>query len=167
LADLYHPIRVVIAGTVMGLVIVNPVCLVWLFWHPSHQVVYWTSMAIGLLLMAPAIALTGVYDPPLFMRLFPRSRYGQFCSTNAIWRSIGGIIGGVSAGAFLDVMTHALGKERAYFCIPLWQLIFGIPSFYCLLKLYQSWKKHGGDNEYVPPVIQSPGPPSVIPVGFL
>jgi hypothetical protein len=156
LADRYHPIRVAMAGAIISLAVVNPVCMIWLVWHPSPQVAYWVSMGIGVLLMAPAIALTGVYDPPLFMRMFPRSRYGQFCSTNAIWRSIGGILGGVSAGAFLDVMAHALGKDRAYFCAPLWQLIFGIPGFYCFVKLYQTWKKLGGDRDYQPPMLAHP-----------
>jgi maltose/moltooligosaccharide transporter len=78
LADLYHPIRVALAGAIGSLVIVNPACLIWLFWHPTHQIAYWASMAIGVLLMAPCIALTGVYDPPLFMRLFPRSATGSF-----------------------------------------------------------------------------------------
>jgi maltose/moltooligosaccharide transporter len=156
LADRYHPIRVALAGAALTLWVVYPVCLIWLVWHPSHRVAYWASMAIGVFLMAPAIALVGVYDPPLFMRLFPRSRYGQFCSTNAIWRSVAGIIGGFSAGAFLDVMAHSLGKERAYLCAPLWQLIFGIPGFYFFLKLYQTWKKLGGDNAYVAPVLDAP-----------
>jgi maltose/moltooligosaccharide transporter len=163
LADRYHPIRVALAGAVLSVFVVNPVCMIWFFWHPSHHVAYWVSMLIGVLIMAPAIALNGVYDPPLLMRLFPRSRYGQFCANNAIWRSIGGIIGGASAGYFLDVMTHALGKQQAYFCCPLWQMIFGIPGFYCFIKLYQSWKKHGGDKHYTPPMIE---PPQMTPPGW-
>jgi MFS family permease len=158
LADRYHPIRVVIAGSALGLFVVTPVNFIWLFWHPSSNVAYWVCMAMGVGLMAPANALNGVYDPPLLMRLFPKSRYGQFCSTNAIWRTIGGIIGGTVAGMFLDFMTRFVGKEQAYFYIPLWQFLFGVPSFWLLLKMYQSWKKLGGDQSYMPPVMATSEP---------
>ena len=36
------------------------------------------ELLISVALTAPATALLGVYDPPLFMVIFPRSRYGQY-----------------------------------------------------------------------------------------
>ena len=68
---------------------------------------------------------------------------------------MGGIIGGGLAGGFLDMVAHFVGKERAYYYIPVWQLCFGIPSFLILLKLYKSWKQHGGDANYKPPVLEN------------
>ena len=158
LADKYHPIRVVLAACIFNLAVVLPANMVWIFWHPGPDTAFWVAFAIAVGLGAPMGALMGVWDPPMLMRLFPRDRYGQFCSTNAVWRAMGGIIGGGIAGAYLDLVTRFAGKERAYFFIPVWQLFFAIPAFIVLLKLYGSWKRHGGDNNYRPP-IPDPGPP--------
>jgi hypothetical protein len=85
------------------------------------------------------------------MRFFPRDRYGQFCSTNAIWRSAGGILGGLLAGGFLDLVGHWVGKEKAYFYIPVWNVFFAIPGLFLFWNIYRSWKRYGGDD-YVPPL---------------
>ena len=66
---------------------------------------------------------------------------------------VGGICGGAMTGKFLDIMTTHVGKERAYFYLPVWSFAFGVPSFLFLLKLYWSWKRHGGDDAYVAPVL--------------
>lgn len=166
LADRYHPIRVVLVGSLIGLVVVHPLSMIWLFWQPAPNVVFWVMMAISICLSAPQMALTGMWDPPMLMRLFPRTHYGQFCSINAVWRSVGGMCGGTLAGVFLDIMTRYVGRDRAYFYLPIWGLIFSIPAFLLLFKLYQSWKRYGGDESYVPPVLNhgpSPAPGAVEP----
>ena len=171
LADRYHPIRVVIVGSLLGLV-VTPVNLIWLFWHPPADAVwqwhlhlaYWQPvfemrqvylvqfcLAIGL--GAPIAALAAMWDPVLLMRVFPHEQLGQFCSTNGIWRAGGAMLGAIFAGSALDFVGRWVGKDNAYFYIPIWQLAFGIPAFYLLLKFYQSWKRYGGDEAYVPPVL--------------
>jgi len=152
LADKYHPIRVVVVGGILNLLVVLPANLVWIFWHPSPEKAFIVALTIAVGFGAPVAALQGVWDPPMLMRLFPRERYGQFCATHAVWRAMGGIAGGALAGGYLDVMAHFVGRERAYFFIPLWQLVFGIPSFIILLKLFKSWKRHGGDASYKPPL---------------
>jgi len=155
LADRYHPIRVVVAGTFIGLVIVIPSGMIWLFWHPAPNIAFWVNMAISVGLYAPSAALGSMWDPPMLMRLFPRERYGQFCSVNGVWRMVGGMCGGAMAGVFLDIMARYVGHDRAYFFIPTWQFVFAVPSFLLLLKLYKSWKMHGGDDNYVAPVIEA------------
>lgn len=158
LADRYHPIRVVLIGAIVQLFIVTPASMIWLFWHPTPDVAFTVSMIMGIGLTAPAAALLGVWDPPMLMRLFPRDQYGQFCSTNAIWRSIGAILGGAMAGVFLDIITHWVGKKHAYFYIPVWQFVFSLPSLWFLIMLYRSWKRHGGDAGYLPPMLRNPVP---------
>ena len=152
LADRYHPVRVVIVGYLMNMLLAIPASMIWLFWHPSPHTAFWVWMVIGVGLAAPTAAVLGVQDPPLLMRIFPRSRYGQFCSANAMWRSIGGIVGGVLAGVSFDILKHHVSQDQVYHFIPVWQLIFTILSFVCLMKLYKSWKHYGGDTEYVPPI---------------
>ncbi|MCE0483179.1 MAG: MFS transporter [Methylacidiphilales bacterium] len=155
LADRYHPIRVVVIGSFLSLVIVTPMNLIWLFWQPSPTMAFWVTMVITFGLAAPSMALGGMWDPPMLMRIFPRSQFGQFCSTNAVWRSIGGIIGGFMTGIYLDYMKGLVGKEKAYFYLPIWALLFGIPSFLLLYRFYLSWKKLGGDEAYIPPVLET------------
>ncbi len=162
LADRYHPIRVVFAGVLIN-VLVIPMNLIWLFWHPSNNVVFWVALAINVGVAAPGQALGGMWDPPMLMRLFPRSNFGQFCSTNAVWRTAGGIVGSLLVGVFLDFMTGWVGKEHSYYYLPLWGFFFGLPSFYLFFKLYLSWKKHGGDDAYIAPVLISIANPTLVP----
>jgi maltose/moltooligosaccharide transporter len=153
LADRYHPIRVVLVGNIINTFMLTPLGLIWTFWHPSNSVVFWVVMLTNVALGGPSGAFGGMQDPPLLMRLFPRMQYGQFCSVNAVWCSMAGMIGGVLMGVYLDVLGHWVGKEQAYYYVPAWVLFFGIPSFYFLLKLYWNWKKLGGDKDYTPPTL--------------
>lgn len=156
LADRIHPIRVVLIGVSANVLVGIPVTLVWLFWEPSPPVVFWVCVGMAVLITAPINALVSVWDPPLFMRLFPRSRYGQFCSANALWRAVGTIIGTAGAGIFLDGIRGLVGEERAYRFIPVWQLIFTLPAAWLAWKLFQSWKSYGGDQSYEPPLAALP-----------
>ncbi len=159
LADRYHPLRVVLAGAILSLAILLPANLLWLFWVPSsNQTVFWLSILMAVGLSAPISALSGVMDPPLLMRLFPRSRYGQFCSANNLWRTLGAVIGVPLAGLFIDLMIRLVGEAQAYFWLPVWQMCFAIPSLGFLLLLYRSWKRYGGDQGYQAPVAAAAGP---------
>jgi hypothetical protein len=130
-------------------------------------VVFWVTLAINVLVAAPGQAFGGMWDPPMLMRLFPRSNYGQFCSTNAVWRTAGGILGSALVGIFLDSIKGLVGKEQAYYYLPIWAFLFGLPSFFLFVQLYLSWKRHGGDEAYIAPVLLSiPTPNSPLtPVG--
>ncbi len=155
LADRFHPLRVVMLGSLLNVGLVLPLSLIWLVWRPGPETAFWAAMGMSIGLAAPIAAMLGVWDPPGLMRLFPRSNYGQFCSNHAIWRNLGGILGGVLAGVLLDAMTPSLGKDRVYLLIPLWQILFGIPAIALLYLLYRSWKRHGGDEAYVAPVVDT------------
>jgi Na+/melibiose symporter-like transporter len=154
LADRYHPIRVVLAGLALWVLVVGPVSCLWLFWHPSPEMSFWLWVAIAVG-FAPVGQMVNVMDPPLFMRIFPRSRYGQFCSANAMVRSLAGIAAGTVAGLFLDLLTARWGKEVAYRCLPIWFMGAFAVMFFFLVLLYRSWKRYGGDDAYVPPLPQS------------
>jgi MFS family permease len=152
LADKYHPIRIVIIGFLIQVFIAIPIGLIWLFWHPSSQVVFYFSLAVSIAISVPAGALVGVLDPPMFMYVFPRERYGQFCSCNAMWRSISLIINGFLAGLFFDIVNKQFGPKIGYCLMPLWQMFFTAIALFFMIKLYRSWKKYGGDEHYVPPL---------------
>ena len=152
LADRYHPIRIVIAG-VIGNCIILPIQLTWVFWQPDPNVVFYILAAWTICCTAPIGALLSIMDPPLAMRIFPRDRFGQFCSAQAICRSLAGIVAGVLVGVFLDVLTGFFGADTAYRLMPVWQLFFWVIVLFCLTGLYRSWKRHGGDASYVAPVL--------------
>ena len=167
LADRYHPIRVVAGGLVFHVLLATPVTLIWLFWHPSSAMTFHVSLVISVLLSAPAAALIGVLDPPLLMRVFPRSNYGQFCSANSIWRSWSVIVGGAMLGLFLDILARHVGREVAYRYLPLWYLGSYLLMLYATLVLFRSWKRYGGDAAYIAPlpaVVEPPAFPVLPPV---
>jgi MFS family permease len=151
LADRYHPIRIAIAGAVVQ-TIVAPVNLMWLWWHPDAGTVYHVLLALQIGLFAPTNALLATIDPPLFMRIFPRERYGQFCSANAMLRSIVAIVAGALLGACLDGIAAHWGPKVAYGCLPGWNALAYAVVLFALLKLYRSWQRHGGDRAYQPPL---------------
>lgn len=154
LADRYNPIRVVLAGQIFQVVVVLPISCIWLFWQPSPSIAFWMWMGISLLMTAPASAFLAMSDPPLLMRIFPRERYGQFCSANAICKSIGTVLGGVLAGLFLDLLTRTGSWTDVYTFLPIVQILFSIPVVFFLFKLYRSWKAYGGDSSYSAPLYQ-------------
>lgn len=157
LADRYHPIRVVLAGYFINIIILIPASMIWIFWAPgSNEIAYWVSMAIAIAIAAPVAALNGIADPPLLMRFFPRNRYGQFCSTNNLWRTMGVVIGTPLAGLFIDLMVRQVGEAKAYFYIPIWQLCFAIPGCLLMILVFRSWKRYGGDEYYIPPICEPP-----------
>lgn len=158
LADRYHPVRITMIGFTLNALLI-PLNLIWLFWHPNSQTVFFMCVLINFIL-APISAFVGVLDPPLFMRIFPRERYGQYCSANALCRSLAMIFMGTLAGVYLDVLTNFFGRDTAYRLIPVWNLFFTATAAFFLFKLYQSWKKYGGDETYVPPSIETKGEPA-------
>ena len=153
LADRFHPIRVVLFGTFFSALVVYPANLSWLLWHPAANMIFWVALLIRLGFAAPSMAIANMWDPPFLMRYFPRSRYGQFCSVNGVWRMLGTILGATLVGIYLDVVGRWVGPQRAYFYLPFWNCLFVVPGIFLQLKLYASWKSHGGDDHYEAPVI--------------
>jgi len=149
LADRYHPVRIVLLGVILQVLLAIPAGMTWLFFQPSPQTSYWLCMVYAVAINAPVGALMGVFDPPMLMRLFPHSHYGQFCSANAMWRSVSLIINGTLVGVFFDLLGGWVGKERAYAFIPVWQLFYFLLMLFFMYKVYYHWKKLGGDNHYV------------------
>jgi MFS family permease len=151
LADRFHPIRVVCCGLLLQ-IFVAPISLMWIFWRPDPQVVFFVQIGVGICLGAPAGCLVAMMDPPLFMRIYPRSRYGQFCSASAMMRALALIVAGTLIGVYLDVLTRYFGQRVAYCCMGLWSAAAYGVALAALWFLYRSWRQHGGDGHYVPPL---------------
>ena len=143
-------------------ILTSPIYLIWLFWQPSPNIVFYVLLTSGICLGAPIAAMISMMDPPLFMRIFPRGRYGQFCSANSMIRSLAIIVAGVLVGGYLDVLTSLFGPRTAYCCLPLWGLAAYCSVLFCMIKLYRSWKSYGGDESYSPPIPSAGGSSIVV-----
>ncbi len=153
LADRVRPITVLLISTTLQ-AIMGPVLIAFAMLRPSletHTVM--TAFVIVSALSLPINTLYYASELPTLMTLFPKSRYGQFCSANALVRSVALIIGGVACGVFLD-MAKTLNPDPNY-CyrfIPVWNFFFQACSAALLFMLYRQWKKLGGKDGFKPPI---------------
>lgn len=149
--DKWHPLRVyaylcifTILGTGMN--------WIWMFISLPGAYFYWLSLGSSLLYVFMN-ALVGASSLPMLMRLYPHSRYGQFCSAQGIIRSFCAIVAGLAFGAYLDfIRTFAFASGN--FC---YRLNFTWSTTCCLINVivcvwgYRVWNKMGGDKGFNPP----------------
>jgi hypothetical protein len=150
ISDRLHPLRVLMWASI-ALLVIQPLWLVFLFYDFSPTVSHGLFIAITAI-SAPAIALYLAAELPMYMRILPKSRYGQFCAANAMVRSFAIIIGGLLIGFALDWLAGLFStKDYCYRFIPLWYLVFIGASLFFLRRLYAEWLKLGGSTSYHPP----------------
>ena len=51
---------------------------------------------------------------PMFMRILPKDRFGQFCSFNAVCQAVVEVAAGVAAGLYMDRNWKTLGGDTHY-----------------------------------------------------
>ncbi|MGD1000392.1 MAG: MFS transporter [Candidatus Brocadiia bacterium] len=154
LADRFHPMRVMV-WIKIGLVAIVPLNFVWLFGNFQPQ----TAFHILIALAAVELPLGLLYDTtrqPMQMLVWPKSRYGQFCSFNAIVQAACGIVATVAAGLYMTAMRRAFpdakwGTDYCYRMIPAWRLPFLCAALVFLLLMYREWKRLGGLKNYKVP----------------
>ncbi|MCX6983952.1 MAG: MFS transporter, partial [Lentisphaerae bacterium] len=153
--DRWHPLRITVYGAVCG-VLLNFTSMVWIFVTIPGNYFFWLNL--GNVLIGTCFgALTSVAGLPTEMRTFPRSRYGQFCSAQAMLRSTFTVISGVLAGLFIDLIRNLCnGSDYAYRFIFLWTTLFSGISAIFLVMAYIEWYRLGGDKHFHPPAPWSP-----------
>ena len=153
--DRWHPLRIWVYGVVFG-VLGNFMSLVWLFVTLPGNYFFW--MNLGNVLIGTFLgALVGVAGLPSEMRIFPQSRFGQFCSAQDMLRSIFSMISGILAGLFIDLVRNLChGSDYAYRFIFLWITVFSAISAIFTIKVYHEWYRLGGDKHFHPPAPWSP-----------
>lgn len=153
IADRFHPLRVLIAVMVAQL-FVAPFYMAFVF-AGRHQFSLQAAMMIQIgfsMISLPISTLAGASELPMFMRLLPQDRYGQFCSANALIRSIALSIGGVACGSFLGLMQHLHSNpDFRYRFATVWNTVFVLGYLSFLLLLHREWKRLGGLGDYKPP----------------
>lgn len=154
--DRWHPLRikaylcVFAATTGFG-------AWVWLTMTLPPMVFFWLSLG-GLLVTRFSFTLGEQCAIPIFMRLMPKSLYGQFSSANAMVRTAGGtLLGGMLAGLSMDgIKWYYGGSDFAYRWIWLWAWAFTVGSTFFVCMGYREWKRLGGDDDYRPPAPWKP-----------
>lgn len=153
LADKIHPLRMMIGTTIL----IGASQIMWmyyLFFDPSPEnalTIYIIFSAISV----PVYALYGAAEMPMYMRLLPPAKYGQFCSANAMFRSMLIAGAGVLSGGLIDVAgSFFKNKGDAYRVVPVWLLICFTGSTIFLWLLLREWKRHGGDKAYSAPICE-------------
>lgn len=145
LADKYSPVRVC-----LGAFLVFPV-LNLLSFFVVHD--YRTMMVMSVVAFPVGTFYTAA-SLPLEMLIFPKDKFGQFGSANAMVRSIGTVVFSLIAGVFLDMMKRLYsGNEEYYRWMYIWSFVFQFLALLFLIRLYKLWKHYGGDEHYMPPSV--------------
>lgn len=151
LADKVNPIRVFAVLTFV--MFLNPISqCVFLFkdFGPKGNTLFLLVQAIVIL---PFDTLMDTVTQPMYMRLLPKERYGQFASANGTMRAGVRIVLGLLAGPLMAWWIVQFGKDMAYRMFPIWTIAFQIPALVCVVLLYREWKRLGGAKAYAPPAI--------------
>ena len=161
--DRWHPLRITVYGAVFG-VLGNFMGLVWIFVSIPGNYFFWLNLG-NVLICTFLTALVCVAGSSCEMRIFPQSRFGQFCSAQAMLRSTFTVIAGILAGLFIDmVRIFCNGSEYAYRFIFVWTTVFSGISAMFLVKVYIEWYRMGGDRHFHPPAPWSPSGVEEMPV---
>lgn len=153
--DRWHPLRISTYMAVFAAV-TGFGGWVWIRVTLPAELYFWLALG-GMLVGTFGACLQDACSIPLFMRLMPKSLYGQFSSANSIIRSVARIAGGMLAGPFLDLMMWLnRGTDAAYRWIFIWPWLCSIVSAVFVCLGYREWKRLGGDESFRPPAPWKP-----------
>lgn len=148
--DRWHPLRVA-AYTGIFTAVTGFGNWIWIFVRLPGEAYFWLSLANQLIFVFGG-TLAGVTVIPLFMRIFPKSLYGQFSSAQAMTRSFGVMIAGFVAGRLVDKLSGYFGgSDYTYHFTFFWRWFWQSAAAACLYLAYRDWKRLGGDESYRPP----------------
>jgi MFS family permease len=157
LADRFHPLRMLLIALTISL-FMAPLSIAFVFTR-GHFTLH-TAEMIAIALSAitlPIATLATAAEFPMFMKLLPQERYGQFCSANALIRSVTLVGAGLGCGYYLDYMKRfSPNPDDCYRFLPFWTLGSSSAYLFFIYLLYREWKRLGGLAGYVPPSAKPP-----------
>jgi len=157
LADRFHPLRTFLWGLVAYFILHLSQCI-WIFkgfGETNLPLLYVFTIAQNCI---TAVLVTS--EIPVYMRIFPREKYGQFCGANAMIRTLFFIPGSVLAGYFFDLISKVTGPgDQQYRYYPLWTAAVILPGIFFAYLLLKEWKTLGGDNGFSAPAVLPPPTP--------
>lgn len=148
--DRWHPCRVFVYGTMLQLLfpLIN---WKWLFFTPSPQV-FFTIFLAGFMISLFFANITALAAMPRLVRTFPKSRFGQFCSAQAILRSICVLLMGLVLGLVIDFGRKIGGVgENVYRYLWCWRFLWAVLGAFFNFMMYRVWMQLGGDVGYKAP----------------
>ncbi len=131
LVDRIHPLRAVL------------LCLIGYNLSSLAMLVFARGLVSYAVLSCFGVVLTAVFTvakTPMYMRLLPKDRYGQFASAAALISSAAIIIFSYAGGAFMDWV-------RNYRYIFVWNVLFQSLGFGFLYLVYRHWRVHGDTRD--------------------
>lgn len=144
LIDRFKPIRVSFALMLLGL----PIGLLSFFFLTDRA----SFLVIGFasLLIKNSVA---AMELPFYASIPPQERYGQFGSANQLVISLFLIPGALLAGVMMDTITQGGTHPEMYRYVYLWGFVLSGISTLLMYFLYCSWRKYGGPENYIPPLV--------------
>ncbi len=118
---------------------------------------FWVYLG-SMLVTKFGLTLSEGTEIPVFMRLMPKSLYGQFSSANAMVRTFGGVLAGLVFGVCMSIVRKSYyhGSDFAYRWLFMWPWLFGIVATVFVCLGYREWMRLGGDESYRPPARWTP-----------
>ena len=144
--DRWHSVRVAAYIAAFGVFCTESGGWIWLLVDkPSPLLFFWLSATAGTL-FAPVGALNDTAGMTRLMMLLPLDRFGEFSGAMCLVRAVAIILGGVSAGAFIDHFGRHFfpSGDFVYRLNFLWFAPFSAIAFYFHYKTYRVWKRLGG-----------------------
>lgn len=149
LVNRWHPGRFVVYCSVLLTVSALPYCTRWLFGTLPPQIHVYTVVADTCCLLFVS-GLLSICSLPFEMLIFPKSRFGSFCSMQALLRSATAIVFGLIAGVVFDYLSRVFVEhpEFRYRFILVWGIPFRLLAAWMLYKLYRTWGRLGGYRNF-------------------
>ncbi|MDD4816833.1 MAG: hypothetical protein PHI85_02555 [Victivallaceae bacterium] len=151
LVSRWHPVRIVIYNVIIGFAGTFIGCR-WIFGTLSSDAFIYSTLIL-VAAQIPQTTIGSVAGMPFEMLTFPRSRFGSFCSMQALVRSCCVTLAGLVVGMILDQVKGFCpeGSTVYYRYISLWPLAIGVFQVAAAFCLYREWNRLGGYKNYACP----------------
>ena len=161
--DRWHPLRICTYGAIIA-VLGTAISTVWIFVTLPGNCFYWLNMG-NAFIGAFLTAMINVAGLPCDMRIFPKTRFGQFCSAQTLLRCGCTVIAGIISGLFIDMIkSFCKSPDFAYRFIFIWATAAAAVSAVFMIFTYREWYRLGGDKHFHPPAPWSPDGIEEMPV---
>jgi len=137
LCDKFNPLRVAVTGLVLYVVF-----LAGAYWLVQDGP---TWFVFTLLTSMPAV-MWGLGSYTIGMKLFPSEKFAQFNAGLSVFSMGGLIFGNYIMGVFMDWNGSNYRLNYA------WMSFFCVLAIAWMIPVYRGWLRHGGPDNYVPPL---------------
>ncbi len=134
LVDRFNPLRVYAAGMIL---VIACNCCGFIFVDDFGSF-RWLTCGLTV-----AYTIQNCSTLPLFIALLPKDRYGQFCSAQAMFKSLVMIGATMLAGVVVTMLGYRI--------LFLWDAFFTLAALLCFGVLYRKWQLAGGRHGYQAP----------------